>query len=132
MSTDPGHSMAESAQVLIIDDNQDAAMSLTLLLELENISSVIAPDAETALQMIERISPSLFLIDVGLPGMNGFELAKRLRETARTSKATLIALTGREVRASDEPAKALFDQFWHKPFEPNRLLLEVKRLLQAK
>lgn len=124
--------MAEqpAVQVLIVDDNEDAAMSLTMLLELEDIVAATAPTAPVALELLDRISPTLMLIDIGLPGMNGFELARRLRERPDTRKATLIALTGRESNSEDADAAA-FDQFWTKPFDPKKLLVAVKTILNG-
>ena len=72
-------------------------------------------------------TPLLLLIDIGLPGMNGFELARRLRQMPRLSSATLIALTGREQPGTQE--QALFDQYWTKPFDPKRLIDEVKSVI---
>lgn len=114
-------------QVLIVDDSADAAASLTMLLELEDIAAQSAGDAETALQIVANDAPVLMLIDIGLPGMNGFELAQRLRQMPGLRGATLIALTGRE--QPSEHDKALFDQFWTKPFDPRRLIDEVKGAL---
>lgn len=116
-----------SVQVLIIDDSADAAASLTMLLELEDISAQSAPDAEAALHYVEHTTPLLLLIDIGLPGMNGYELAQRLRQLPQLRGATLIALTGRDGASSQE--QALFDQFWTKPFEPRRLIEEVKSVI---
>lgn len=114
-------------QVLIVDDSADAAASLTMLLELEDIAAQSAGDAETALQVVASDTPVLMLIDIGLPGMNGFELAQRLRQMPQLQGATLIALTGREQPTAQE--QALFDQFWTKPFDPRRLIDEVKGVL---
>jgi CheY-like chemotaxis protein len=71
--------------------------------------------------------PLLMLIDIGLPGMNGYELARRLRQLPQLNGATLIALTGREGPTAQE--QALFDQFWTKPFDPRRLIAEVKAVI---
>jgi CheY-like chemotaxis protein len=98
-----------------------------MLLELEDIAARSVGDAEAALRCVEDGSPLLFLIDIGLPGMNGFELARRLRELPQLSGATLIALTGREQPSAQE--RALFDQFWTKPFDPRRLIEEVKTVI---
>lgn len=114
-------------QVLIVDDSADAAASLTMLLELEDIAAQSAGDAETALQIVANDTPVLMLIDIGLPGMNGYELAQRLRHMPQLRNATLIALTGREQPSAQE--QALFDQFWTKPFDPRRLIDEVKGVL---
>ena len=114
-------------QVLIVDDSADAASSLTMLLELEDILAQSASDAEEALRIVEHTAPLLMLIDIGLPGMNGYQLAQRLREMQSMRGATLIALTGREHPSAQE--QALFDQFWTKPFDPRRLIEEVKGVI---
>src|SRR5512138_2137080 len=98
-----------------------------MLLELEDIAAQSVADAEAALRCVEGSGPLLFLIDIGLPGMNGFELARRLRELPQLNGATLIALTGREQPSEQE--RALFDQFWTKPFDPRRLIEEVKAVI---
>jgi CheY-like chemotaxis protein len=114
-------------QVLIVDDSADATASLTMLLELEDIAAHSVGDAEAALKLVEDRAPLLLLIDIGLPGMNGFELARRLRQLPQCRATTLIALTGREQSSSQE--QALFDQFWTKPFDPRRLIEEVKSVI---
>ena len=119
---------AAAAQVLIVDDNEDAAMSLSLLLELEDILAASVPDAEAALQYVQGATPKLLLIDIGLPGMNGYELAMRLRKLPTLQTATLIALSGRDDNA-DPASGTTFDQFWTKPFDPKQLLVEVRRIL---
>src|SRR5262245_57730944 len=98
-----------------------------MLLELEDIAAQSVGDAEAALQFVEQAVPLLFLIDIGLPGMNGYELARRLRQLPQLNGATLMALTGREQPSAQE--QALFDQFWTKPFDPRRLIEEVKGVI---
>jgi CheY-like chemotaxis protein len=114
-------------QVLIVDDSADAAASLTMLLELEDIAAQSVGDAEAALQLVARTAPLLLLIDIGLPGMDGYELARRLRQLPQLNGATLIALTGRDGPSPQE--QALFNQFWTKPFDPRRLIEEVKAVI---
>ncbi len=116
-----------AVQVLIVDDSADAASSLAMLLELEDIPAQCAADAEEALRVVEQTTPLLFLIDIGLPGMDGIQLAHRLRELQQLRGSTLIALTGRERPSAQE--QALFDQFWTKPFDPKRLIQEVKSVI---
>ena len=98
-----------------------------MLLELEDIVAQSVGDAEAALRFVADRTPLLMLIDIGLPGMNGFELAQRLRQLPQMRGATLIALTGREQPTAQE--QALFDQFWTKPFDPRRLIEEVKAVI---
>jgi CheY-like chemotaxis protein len=123
----PGAANNRHVQVLIVDDSADAAASLTMLLELEDVAAHSVGDAEAALQLCESRTPLLLLIDIGLPGMNGYELARRLRQLPQFDGTTLIALTGREQPSAQE--RALFDQFWTKPFEPRRLIEEVKAVI---
>jgi CheY-like chemotaxis protein len=113
--------------VLIVDDSADAAASLIMLLELEDIAAQSVGDAAAALRFVEQTVPLLLLIDIGLPGMDGYELARRLRQLPQLKGATLIALTGREGPTPQE--QALFDQFWTKPFDPRRLIEEVKAVI---
>jgi CheY-like chemotaxis protein len=115
-------------QVLIVDDNADAAMSLAMLLELEDIVAACVGDAEAALRFVQDTKPALLLIDIGLPGMNGYELAKALRRMPSLAGSTLIALTGREEDAASLEGTG-FDQFWTKPFDPKKLLSEARRIL---
>ena len=103
-----------------------------MLLELEDIRALSAGDAMAALAMVEKETPALLLIDIGLPGMNGFELARQLRDSYPDRRMTLIALTGREASGRDEPEAAAFDHFWTKPFDPKRLLAEVKEILATR
>jgi DNA-binding response OmpR family regulator len=119
----------DQLQVLVVDDSEDAAASLVMLLELEDISARSAPDAEAALRLVEKISPAVLLIDIGLPGMNGYELAERLRMLPRLVGSTLIALTGRDLHPGEKGS--LFDQFWTKPFDPRHLLTEIKAMLSS-
>jgi DNA-binding response OmpR family regulator len=120
-------SAADRFEVLIVDDSEDAAASLVMLLELDDISAHSAPDAESALQLVENVSPPVLLIDIGLPGMNGYQLAERLRALPRLAGSTLIALTGRDLHPGEKGS--LFDQFWTKPFDPKQLLAEVRTIL---
>ena len=81
-------------RILIVDDNPELADSLAQLLQLEGFDVVTANDPLTALERARETSPEVCILDLELPIMDGYELAKRLHETPSTEKATLIALTG--------------------------------------
>ncbi len=81
-------------RVVIVDDNADAAHSLAAMLEMHGHSTLIAHDGNSALAMLEGEPVDAFLLDIGLPGMNGYELADMLRARPQTRDATLIAITG--------------------------------------
>lgn len=109
-------------RVLIVDDNVDAAQSLTLLLEYFGIAVQTAADGAQGLELARGDSPDLILLDIGLPGMDGFEVARRLRQMEATQSARIIAVTGYaqpeyRVRAR----KAGFDGYLVKPIRLDQI-----------
>jgi CheY-like chemotaxis protein len=84
----------ETRRVLIVDDNEDSAESLAMLLELEGHETHKAYDGIAALAAAERLRPDLVLLDIGLPGLNGYEVCSRLRREPWGKDMKLVALTG--------------------------------------
>jgi CheY-like chemotaxis protein/anti-sigma regulatory factor (Ser/Thr protein kinase) len=113
---------AETAlRVLIVDDNRDAADSMAVLLRLMGHEADVAYDGRTALQLPSKSDADLILLDIGLPGMDGYEVARQLRPTAKRG-ARLVALTGYgteegKLRARD----AGFDEHVVKPVSSEKL-----------
>ncbi len=91
-STDPNASNGGPARVMIIDDNRDAADSLSLLLQLEDHATLTAYSGEDALSLVASFDPQFVLLDIGLPEMDGYEVARRLKTLV--PRARLIAVTG--------------------------------------
>lgn len=85
---------ARSLRLMIVDDNIDAAQSLASLLETKGHHVVVAADAESALTNPKIESIQVFILDIGLPDIDGYELARRLRARPQTANAVLIALSG--------------------------------------
>jgi CheY-like chemotaxis protein len=113
---------ASSRRVLVVDDNRDAAESLGMLLEIENCTVAIAFDGLQALEKVETFKPDIALLDIGMPGMNGYELARRIRETRRGREMLLVALTGwGQADDKKRAADAGFDQHLTKPVDPDLL-----------
>lgn len=81
-------------RVLVVDDNKDAAESMSMLLEMWGHQVVYAYDGPTALETARRWQPEAVFLDIGLPGMDGYQLAERLRELPQGKDAILIAITG--------------------------------------
>jgi two-component system, sensor histidine kinase len=81
-------------RILIVDDNRDSADTLGALLGLLGADVRVAYDGASALQTIENFHPTAIVLDLGMPGMDGYELARRIRERPDTSGSALIALTG--------------------------------------
>jgi signal transduction histidine kinase/ActR/RegA family two-component response regulator len=81
-------------RVLVVDDNQDAAQSLGLLLKLLGAEVQVVHDGPAALEIIPTYAPNVVLLDIGMPGMDGYEVAKRIRQQPAGEDLLLIALTG--------------------------------------
>jgi two-component system CheB/CheR fusion protein len=113
-------------RVLVVDDNADAATSLALLLRQRGHEVQLALDGPKALALAKDYCPDVVLLDLGLPGMDGFEVARLLRKRPALEKAMLVALTGSSV---DEDMlrsrESGFDHFFIKPVDPE----DLERLL---
>jgi CheY-like chemotaxis protein len=90
----PTHQPASGRRVLIVDDNRDAAELLSEFVALRGYQVVVAYDGPSALQMVEEFVPHLALLDIGLPVMSGYELARRLKERSALRDTKLVAVTG--------------------------------------
>jgi signal transduction histidine kinase/ActR/RegA family two-component response regulator len=112
---------AGTYRVLIVDDNADAAESLALLLQTMGQVVQTAHDGVTALDAVERFGPDVVLLDIGLPGMNGYEVARELRRRG-LSNVLLVALTGYGQQEDQARAReAGFDHHLVKPTDVTRL-----------
>ena len=123
-------SARRNARILVVDDNADAAETLAMLLRSAGYDVRTAAEAEAALAVIESWRPELAVLDIGLPGMNGYKLANRIRSNWQTADLKLIALTGYGRESdSDNALKSGFDVHLAKPAEAGRFLDEVAKLL---
>jgi CheY-like chemotaxis protein len=86
--------MSDPLLVLVVDDDRDTAESLALLLGLWGHESVVAYDGPTALTLALARHPDLILLDIAMPGLDGYEVARRLRALPGTRDARIWALTG--------------------------------------
>jgi CheY-like chemotaxis protein len=118
-----GHGDPGQRRILVVDDNVDAAESLAMLLELDGHVTQIAASGEEALEAAPGFQPDTVFLDIGLPRMNGYEVARRLRADPRMSAGLrLIALTG--WGSEDDRRKAQeagFDRHLVKPVDPEGL-----------
>jgi signal transduction histidine kinase/ActR/RegA family two-component response regulator len=115
-------------RVLVVDDNVDAADSLAQLLRLEGHDTETAYTARSALERFEAYSPDLVLLDIGLPEMDGYEVAFRLKQRSSARRVAIVALTG--YGQSDDRDRALaagFDDHLVKPVSYG----ELQRILSA-
>ncbi|HEY4262891.1 MAG TPA: ATP-binding protein [Schlesneria sp.] len=81
-------------QVLVVDDNQDAATTLSMLLQLLGCEVATANDGPSALQILKAYRPAVAFLDIGMPGMDGYEVARRIRLIPELQSVMLVALTG--------------------------------------
>ena len=118
--------------VLVVDDNVDAAQILREVVEMAGHRAVMAYDGEVALQLARSERPDVALLDLGLPGMNGFDLARAIRGERGLEGATLVAISGyatAEDRARS--AEAGFDVHLAKPLGVEALFSAVPSLKPA-
>lgn len=109
---------APPRRVLIVDDNVDAANTLAALLNLQGHVTHAVYNGHEALESIESFRPHVVLIDIGLPKMNGYELAKRMRETVDWAALRLVAITGYgQVEDRERARTAGFDDHLVKPVD---------------
>lgn len=116
--------------VLIADDEPNIVELVRVTLEDERLRVVAAPDGTAALEAAEEVGPDMILLDVNMPGLNGFEVCRRLRRESRFQATPIIMLTAaaqKEDIAAGLAAGA--DHYLTKPFSPVRLLSLVERVL---
>lgn len=113
---------AQRRKVLIVEDNPDARESLQLLIELAGHEVETADDGPSALAKFRASTPDVALVDIGLPGMSGYDVARAVRQDPAMCRVRLIALTG--YGQADDKKKALdagFDLHVAKPVDPQQL-----------
>ncbi len=124
---------APACRVLVVDDNRDAAHSVASFLELGGHEVRTAADGGEALVAAELFGPDVVLLDIGLPVLDGYEVARRLRQLPAGRGLLLLALTGygqREDRLRTEAAG--FDRHFVKPADPTVLLAHIETWLRAR
>jgi PAS domain S-box-containing protein len=112
-SMSPGH------RLLVVDDNEDAANSLAILLRLKGHKVEVAHHGPAALEIAQNYRPDMIFLDIGMPGMDGYEVARRLRQHPVLKDVVLAALTGwGQEEDRRRSAEAGFDHHLVKPPEP--------------
>jgi CheY-like chemotaxis protein len=123
---------AGQSRILVVDDNRDAADTLAMLLSLSGFETQVAYTPTEALNRMKAFDPEVAVIDIGLPEMDGYELARRLRHGTPPFRGKLIALTGYGQQQDVEKAmSAGFDAHLTKPVQPDALLELIARLRAA-
>jgi CheY-like chemotaxis protein len=108
--------------VLVVDDDRDTADSYRVLLSLWGHRTLVAYDAEAALEAARRERPDLVVLDLAMPGVDGWELARRLRAEPGLEEVVLLAVSGYGQRADRRRSKAVgINRHLLKPIEPELL-----------
>jgi CheY-like chemotaxis protein len=127
-----GPALSSGHRLLVVDDNRDAAESLAMLVRLQGHEVRVAHDGIAALEMVKNYRPALVFLDIGMPKMDGYELARRLRQQPGLEHVRLAALTGwGQQEDRRRTAEAGFDHHLVKPLEPEaleRLLADLQIL----
>ena len=113
-------------RILVVDDNHDSALSQAMMLSIMGHETRTAHDGESAVRTAESFLPDVVLLDIGLPLLNGYEVAQKIRKIAELNHVKLVALTGYGAATDVSAAKnAGFDAHLIKPAE----LAHIQELL---
>jgi CheY-like chemotaxis protein len=113
-------------RIVVADDNEDSAQSFAMLLSFSGHEVHVAHDGTAALEALRQIRPDVAFLDIGMPGLTGYEVAKAVRAEPWGREITLIAVTGWGQPEDTQRARSAgFDRHLVKPIDP----AEVERLL---
>src|SRR4051812_24314733 len=128
-----GDTKTPRLRVVVADDDPDATLSLTLLLEHEGHTVRAVSNGQQALHAVRDFGADIVLLDIGMPGMTGYEVAQTLRQRYGSAKPALVAVTGRNSDSDKWLAQSTgFDHHVAKPYVPNDLLALVERVCSAR
>ena len=120
-----------NASILVVDDNIDNLTLTQILLEGEGFEVRVAEDAETALQALQNYRPRLILMDIQLPGMDGLELTRRLRQDSALRDVIIVALSAYAMKGDEDNARAVgCDGYITKPIDTRTFVGTVRGYLQ--
>ena len=126
--------MSEQTQplILVVDDYQDAREMYAEYLQFSGFRVAEARNGNEAVEQALALKPDLILMDLSLPGMDGWEATRRLKADETTKHIPIVALTGHALAGASEGAKkAGCDSFVTKPCLPDDLVVEVRRMLST-
>lgn len=121
-----------SPLILVVDDYQDAREMYAEYLQFSGFRVAEARNGNEAIEQAFALRPDLILMDLSLPGMDGWEATRQLKSDERTRHIPVVALTGHALAGASEGAKkAGCDSFVTKPCLPDDLVVEVRRMLNV-
>jgi DNA-binding response OmpR family regulator len=129
----PAESPRRLHKILLIEDNDDARRTLSLALQMSGHQVYAAPDGQAGIETADAVDPEVAVIDIGLPGISGYQVGEDLRRKPAHESMVLIALTGYGQPDSLRRARdAGFDEYITKPIEPDRLMRLIDVACAAK
>lgn len=130
---EPSREMAAGLRVLVVDDNVDAAVTLSTILALNGYQTEVAHDGYQAVKAAQEFRPEVAFLDIGMPGMNGYETAQAMRKVAGLEKIVLIALTGwGDANDRAKSKTAGFDHHLTKPAELSVVDALLSQLVESR
>jgi two-component system, OmpR family, response regulator len=125
-----GHPPVTARRVLVVDDHADSARSLAQVLACSGHAVLTATSGEQALVLADDFQPEAIVIDIGLPGMDGFDLATQLRERPGTNHSLLLALSGFSLKQfRDNDSYSMFRHYLLKPTSPYTIMYIIEHSL---
>ncbi|MBZ4038930.1 hybrid sensor histidine kinase/response regulator [Novilysobacter selenitireducens] len=116
--TDDAPGAEHPLRVLVVDDNVDAARSLGMVLQMLEIEHEVCFDGPTALEAVRRCRPDAVLLDIGMPGMDGYEVARQLHDDPANQDISLVAVTGwSQLQDKERTQQAGFSHHFSKPVD---------------
>jgi len=117
-------------KVLIVDDEEKVRRLIETTLSIGDFQIFQAKDGEEALKIAQEEKPALILLDIMMPGIDGFEVCKRLKSNSETKSSCVIMLTAKGQKQDIEKGYAVgADDYFVKPFSPMELLNKVEKVL---
>ncbi len=122
-----------NARVLVADDDPDLRQLLRLILQRDGYEVIEAADGEQALARAVDSAPSLILLDVMMPGTDGFDTCRKLKSDRRTNAVPVIFISARgDLRSREEGLKLGADDYLNKPVDPKDLMRRVRTAIQRR
>jgi DNA-binding response OmpR family regulator len=116
--------------IMVVDDELEMLMLLDMVLKKQGFIVMKAQNAAMALHLVKSLTPNLFIVDVMMPGMNGFELCNEIRTNRYTSSTPIIVFSGRgDAKSKERALQAGANAYLPKTALPNGLINEVRELL---
>lgn len=117
--------------ILVVDDDADTLEICDSLLDRAGYDRALAASGEEAISLLEQHTPALIVLDLNMPGMDGWSVAALVRKHERTARIPILVLTGLTQNVENAARRAGATAFCLKPIDPKRFVREVKRLCPA-